>query len=220
MKIVYPNGGIGIHTPYQYSDFKTKEAFDLRRNVYQQNEETGEYELVGKDDCSIEWELDDIKYLKFENYFLTLYYVFDRAQKRTLIGPGRGSGAGSLVNFVLGITSVDPIKYDLLWERFLGRHKACLDPDTLVLARDGIKKIKDVSIGDEVLTSSGQFNRVANQVVSRHTSRIRIFSCGQEFVCSPNHRWIVQRNGERIEIRADEILKTDKLFMIKSHTSG
>jgi len=168
----------------------------------------------------LKMELDDIKYLKFENYFLTLYYVFDRAQKRTLIGPGRGSGAGSLVNFVLGITSVDPIKYDLLWERFLGRHKACLDPDTLVLARDGIKKIKDVSIGDEVLTSSGQFNRVANQVVSRHTSRIRIFSCGQEFVCSPNHRWIVQRNGERIEIRADEILKTDKLFMIKSHTSG
>lgn len=67
MKIVYPNGGIGIHTPYQYSDFKTKEQFDLRRNVYQQNEETGEYELVGQDDCSIEWELDDIRYIAGEH---------------------------------------------------------------------------------------------------------------------------------------------------------
>ena len=82
-------------------------------------------------------ELDDIKFLKFENYFLTLYYVFERAQKRTLIGPGRGSGAGSLVNFVLGITSVDPIKYDLLWERFLGRHKvAWPDIDTDVGDRE------------------------------------------------------------------------------------
>lgn len=72
MKIVYSSGAIGIHIPYQYSDFKTKEAFDLRRNVYQLNEETEEYELVGQDDCLVEWELDDIRYISGE--YIRRYY--------------------------------------------------------------------------------------------------------------------------------------------------
>lgn len=67
MKIVYPSGAVGIHIPYQYSDFKTKEQFDLRRQVYQQNEETGEYILIGQDDCAIEWDLDDIRYIAGEH---------------------------------------------------------------------------------------------------------------------------------------------------------
>jgi hypothetical protein len=67
MKIVYPSGASGIHVPYQYSDFKTKETFDLRRNVYQQNTETGDYELVGQDDCWVEWEQDDINYIAGEH---------------------------------------------------------------------------------------------------------------------------------------------------------
>ena len=69
-------------------------------------------------------ELSDIKYLGFENYFLTMTKVFDLACQSTIIGPGRGSGAGSLVNYLLGITTTDPIKYGLLWERFLHRAKA------------------------------------------------------------------------------------------------
>ena len=47
-------------------------------------------------------ELEDIKYLGFENYFLTMTKVFDLASQSTIIGPGRGSGAGSLVNYLLG----------------------------------------------------------------------------------------------------------------------
>ena len=66
MKIMYPNGAVGIHMPYQHSDIKTKEQFDIKRDVYQRNEETGEYELVGKDDCWIEWEIEDIKFIAGE----------------------------------------------------------------------------------------------------------------------------------------------------------
>jgi len=107
----------------------------------------------------LKMELEDIKYLKFENYFLTLYYVFDRAQKRTLIGPGRGSGAGSLVNFVLGITSVDPIKFDLLWERFLGRHKvAWPDIDTDVGDRDVLIDEARKLFGDDSVVPVSNFN--------------------------------------------------------------
>lgn len=68
-------------------------------------------------------EISDIKYLGFENYFLVMNEVFHKAADHTLFGPARGSGGGSLVNYLLGITQVDPIKYDLLWERFLGRHR-------------------------------------------------------------------------------------------------
>lgn len=107
----------------------------------------------------LKMELDDIKYLKFENYFLTLYYVFDRAQHRTLIGPGRGSGAGSLVNYVLGITSVDPIKYDLLWERFLGRHKvAWPDIDTDVGDRDVLIDEARKLFGEDSVVPVSNFN--------------------------------------------------------------
>jgi DNA polymerase-3 subunit alpha len=107
----------------------------------------------------LKMELDDIKYLKFENYFLTLYYVFDRAQHRTLIGPGRGSGAGSLVNYVLGITSVDPIKYDLLWERFLGRHKvAWPDIDTDVGDRDVLIDEARNLFGEDSVVPVSNFN--------------------------------------------------------------
>ena len=68
-------------------------------------------------------ELGDIKHLGFENYFLVMNEVFHKAADHTLFGPARGSGGGSLVNYLLGITQVDPLKYDLLWERFLGRHR-------------------------------------------------------------------------------------------------
>jgi len=82
-------------------------------------------------------ELGDIKYLKFESYFLTLQKILEVAEQRTLLGAGRGSGAGSLVNFLLGITHVDPIKYGLLWTRFLNKTKAGWpDIDTDVGDRD------------------------------------------------------------------------------------
>ena len=61
-------------------------------------------------------ELTVIKELGFENYFLTLTKVFEKAGNRTLLGPGRGSGSGSLVNYILGITHIDPLEYSLLFE--------------------------------------------------------------------------------------------------------
>lgn len=55
----------------------------------------------------------------FCNYFLVVWdYVRYAKENGILVGPGRGSAAGSLVSYCLGITTVDPIKYDLLFERF------------------------------------------------------------------------------------------------------
>lgn len=70
----------------------------------------------------IEKEVSIIKEKNFVDYFFTVYKIVKIAKKNNIkIGPGRGSAVGSLVSYFLGITSVDPIKYDLLFERFLNK---------------------------------------------------------------------------------------------------
>lgn len=74
-------------------------------------------------------ELDVITKLHFEDYFLIVYDFVRYAKKNNiLIGQGRGSAAGSLVAYLLGITNVDPLKYDLLFERFLNPSRVTM-PD-------------------------------------------------------------------------------------------
>jgi DNA polymerase-3 subunit alpha len=85
----------------------------------------------------IKEELRVIKDKKFAQYFLTKSKIIDIAWKNMFVGPGRGSGAGSLVNYVLGITNVDPIEYGLLFERFLDPTRTEYpDIDTDVSDRD------------------------------------------------------------------------------------
>jgi DNA polymerase-3 subunit alpha len=65
-------------------------------------------------------ELDTIEKLNFSSYFLVVYEITRFAEKEAIkIGFGRGSAAGSILSYILGITHVDPIKYNLLFERFL-----------------------------------------------------------------------------------------------------
>ena len=78
------------------------------------------------------YELSIIKKMGFSNYFLIVYdYIKYAKTNGILVGPGRGSAAGSLVSFSLGITDVDPIKYNLLFERFLNIERVTMpDIDT------------------------------------------------------------------------------------------
>lgn len=80
----------------------------------------------------LNYELDIILNMHFEDYFLVVYdYIKYAKQNNILVGPGRGSAAGSLVSYCLGITEVDPIKYDLLFERFLNPERITMpDIDT------------------------------------------------------------------------------------------
>lgn len=72
----------------------------------------------------LQYELDVIVKMGFERYFLIVFDIIRFAKnKHILVGPGRGSAAGSLVAFVLGITDVDPIRFNLLFERFLNPHR-------------------------------------------------------------------------------------------------
>lgn len=117
-------------------------------------------------------ELDDIKYLKSEDYFLTLQKVFKLAENRTLPGSGRGSGAGSLVNYLLGITHVDPLKYDLLWERFMGRHRVGYpDIDTDVGDRDKLIEAAREIFGADAVVPVSNFNTLKLKSLVKDVSK-------------------------------------------------
>ena len=74
-------------------------------------------------------ELQVINKMGFDDYFLIVFdYVRYAKKNKIIVGPGRGSAAGSLVAYVLGITNIDPLKYDLLFERFLNEERISM-PD-------------------------------------------------------------------------------------------
>jgi len=77
----------------------------------------------------LETELKVINDMGFNDYFLIVYdYILYSKKNNILVGPGRGSAAGSLVSYTLGITDIDPIKYNLLFERFLNKERITM-PD-------------------------------------------------------------------------------------------
>lgn len=107
----------------------------------------------------LEKELNVINEMGFSDYFLIVYdYVRFAKTHNILVGPGRGSAAGSLVSYVLGITSIDPIKYDLLFERFLNVERISM-PDIDIDFQDN--KRDEVA---QYLKEKYGFHRVANIV--------------------------------------------------------
>lgn len=91
-----------------------------------QNTKTIQIEIYKK---RLLYELNVIFKMQFEDYFLLVYDIIKYAKTHEiLVGPGRGSVAGSLVAYAIGITEVDPIQYDLLFERFLNPERISM-PD-------------------------------------------------------------------------------------------
>ena len=108
------------------ADYLAKLAYDGARALYGEplSEEVSE---------RIKFELHIMKTMGFPGYFLIVQDFINSARDRlgVMVGPGRGSAAGSVVAYCLGITRIDPIKYDLLFERFLNPDRISLpDIDT------------------------------------------------------------------------------------------
>ena len=77
----------------------------------------------------LEHELSVIEKMGYVDYFLIVYdYVLYAKKNNILVGPGRGSAAGALLSYAIGITEIDPLKYDLLFERFLNPDRVSM-PD-------------------------------------------------------------------------------------------
>jgi len=107
----------------------------------------------------LKFELGVIDDRGFSKYFLTMNAIADKANEYMLSGPGRGSAAGSLVAYVLGITQVDPIKHGLLFSRFL-RSDATDYPDIDYDVSDafGLKEILAEEWGETTVVPISNFN--------------------------------------------------------------
>lgn len=92
----------------------------------------------------LDYELNVIKNMGFVDYFLIVWdFIHFAKNNGVTVGPGRGSAAGSLVSYTLGITTVDPIKYGLIFERFLNPERVSMPDIDIDFAPEGRQKVID-----------------------------------------------------------------------------
>ena len=95
-------------------------------------------ELGERVETRIRYELDTIEWMGFPGYFLIVWdYIRAAREMGVSVGPGRGSAAGSVVAYCLRITNIDPLKYDLLFERFLNPERISLPDVDVDFDEDG-----------------------------------------------------------------------------------
>ena len=110
-----------VPAPYTSWEYLNKLCFEGLERVYTQVTD----ELKSR----LEYELSVIKQMGYVDYFLIVWDFIRYAREHDImVGPGRGSAAGSLVSYTLGITQLDPIRYNLLFERFLNPERVSM-PD-------------------------------------------------------------------------------------------
>ena len=122
------------------------------------------------------YELETIKKMGFSNYFLIVYdYIRYAKNNNILVGPGRGSAAGSLVSYSLGITEVDPIKYDLLFERFLNIERITMpdiDTDFPDIERDNVISYVQKKYGYKNVSQIVTFGTFGSKMALRDMGRV------------------------------------------------
>ncbi|MFB6212712.1 MAG: DNA polymerase III subunit alpha [Candidatus Magasanikbacteria bacterium] len=123
----------------------------------------------------LERELKVINKMDFATYFLIVQDIVNWAKKRGIVvGPGRGSAAGSLVSYVLGITNVDPIKYDLLFERFLNPERIevpDIDIDFTDTRRDEVMAYVREKYGEDHVAQIITFGKMKARAAIRDAGR-------------------------------------------------
>ncbi len=124
----------------------------------------------------LQYELSVIEKMGFGGYFLIVKDFIDEARKLGVpVGPGRGSVAGSLVAYALGITSIDPIQYDLIFERFLNPERVSMpdiDIDFSDRERDKIIRYVVEKYGNENVCQIITFGTMAARAVIRDVGRV------------------------------------------------
>lgn len=124
----------------------------------------------------LERELGVIEQMGFPGYFLIVADFIRWAKENDVpVGPGRGSGAGSLVAYVLDITDLDPIEYDLLFERFLNPERVSMPDFDIDFCMDGRDRVIDYvarTYGRDKVSQIITFGTMAAKAVVRDVSRV------------------------------------------------
>jgi DNA polymerase-3 subunit alpha len=123
-----------------------------------------------------EFEIATIKKMEFAGYFLIVQDFINAAKKMKIpVGPGRGSAAGSLVAFTLGITNINPLDYNLLFERFLNPARTSMPDIDIDFADDQRGDVIDYvrkKYGANCVSQIITFNRLSSKAVIRDVARV------------------------------------------------
>jgi len=121
------------------------------------------------------YELEVIERTGFASYFLTVYDFVNWAKEKKIVkGPGRGSAAGSIVSYILGITDIDPLKYNLIFERFLNPDRAMpdIDLDFADTRRDEVFEYIRGKYGRDYVAQIITFGTMAPRAAIRDVGRV------------------------------------------------
>jgi len=133
-------------------------------------------EITEKIQSRIDYELGVIKDMGFAGYFLIVQDVLNAARKMNVsVGPGRGSAAGSVIAYCTGITDIDPIEYNLLFERFLNPERISMpdiDIDFDEDGRDEVMKWVIEKYGQEKVAQIITFGSMAAKMAIRDVARV------------------------------------------------
>jgi len=124
----------------------------------------------------LDWECQTIIKMGFAGYFLIVAdFIVWGKNNGVPVGPGRGSGAGSLVAFSLGITDLDPIRYDLLFERFLNPERVSMPDFDIDFCQDNRERVIDYvkqKYGREAVSQIATFGTLGAKAVVRDVGRV------------------------------------------------
>lgn len=188
-------------------------------------------ESIGVYRARLKSELDVIVSMQYEDYFLIVWDFIRFAKTQNIyVGPGRGSAAGSLVSYCLGITHVDPLKYDLLFERFLNPERISLpdiDTDFPDNRRDEVIQYVLNKYGKEHVAHISTFGTLAAKQVLRDVGRVMEISVRDLDSISktiPNTLKITLAQAYNQSDRFRQLINSDeryqKLFKIASALEG
>lgn len=123
-----------------------------------------------------EYELGILLGMGFEGYFLIVWDFIDWAKKKDIsVGPGRGSGAGSIIAYAIGITDIDPLEYDLLFERFLNPDRVSMpdfDVDFCFERRQEVINYVTEKYGREQVGGICTFGTLKTKAVLKDVARV------------------------------------------------
>ena len=176
----------------------------------------------------LKYELSIISKLNFCNYFLVVWDYVKYAKKNgIMVGPGRGSAASSLVSYSLGITDIDPLKYNLLFERFLNPNRVTMpdiDIDFDAEKRDEVIKYVEEKYGKKHVSGIITFSNLLAKQVIRDVARIfnvsgfKIDNLLKNFDDKKDLSYQLENINVKRILNDDEILK--KIYDIALHLEG
>ena len=124
----------------------------------------------------LEYELSTIRSMGYVDYFLIVWDFINYARTQDImVGPGRGSAAGSIVSYCLGITSIDPIKYQLLFERFLNPERVSMPDIDVDFCFERRQEVIDYVVrkyGEDRVVQIVTFGTLAAKGVIRDVGRV------------------------------------------------